>query len=244
MGWITRNVPDRLLAPLRQARQVLAGKPRIGGIDFGDLRRLQPICRDFGTTRGLPVDRHYVEAFLDAHRADVRGRVLEVGEDTYTRRFGDDRVEDAQVLHVHGGNPRATIVADLQDAPHIPDRSFDCVILTQTLQLVYRPHDAVRTLARILRPGGVLLLTVPGITQVATGSEWGSTWYWALTRESVGRLLGEAFGESHVAVATHGNVLAATAQLYGIAAAELTPDELAAADADYQVVITARAVSA
>ena len=35
-------------------------------------------ARAGGRDRGTPIDRHYIERFLDEHRADIRGRVLEV----------------------------------------------------------------------------------------------------------------------------------------------------------------------
>jgi SAM-dependent methyltransferase len=219
----------------------IRGIPRPGAVDFGDLRRVNPVSRHFGADRGLPIDRHYIEQFLGASSADVRGRVLEVGESVYTRRYGDERVTHSDILHVKAGNPSATIVADLADAPQIPDDTFDCVILTQVLHLVYDARSAVRTLHRILKPGGVLLMTVPGITQVPYGTDWGYTWYWSFTELSVRRMLGEAFDTAQVAVASTGNVLTATAFLHGLATAELSADELDACDPDYPVIITARA---
>ena len=50
------------------------------------------------------------------------------------------------------GNPQATIVGDLTDAPHIPSDAFDCAIVTQTLQFVYDVRAALATLHRVLRP--------------------------------------------------------------------------------------------
>src|SRR4051812_41158651 len=55
-------------------------------IRFGDFGRLSPIGGDFGWERGTPVDRHYIEGFIAQNAADIRGRVLEVGDDRYTRR--------------------------------------------------------------------------------------------------------------------------------------------------------------
>ena len=123
-------------------RQWLRGKQRhyrlqrlrAGTVDFGQLRRLTPISREFGYDRGLPIDRYYIEQFLSTNASDIRGRVLEMGDDSYTRKFGADRVQQADVLHVVEGNPRATIVADLTCADHVPSDIFDCIILTQTLQ--------------------------------------------------------------------------------------------------------------
>lgn len=226
----------------RQVRRRLLGIPPTGAIDFGQLRRTAPFGRHFGEDRGPALDRYYIEAFLGAHAADVRGHLLEIGDDTYTRRFGGTRVTRSDVLHVSPGNARATIVADLSDAPHIPDASFDTLIITQTLLLIYDAAAAVRTMHRILRPGGVLLLTVPGITQVPNGTTWAHTWYWSFTPLSVRRMLSEAFGNDAVAVTDYGNVLAAAAMLYGLSSADLTPDELDAHDPDYPVTIGARAV--
>lgn len=223
-------------------RRRLLGIPPPGSVNFGDLRRLEPISRHYGADRGgRPIDRHYIERFLARNSADVRGSVLEAGDDDYTRRYGGGAVSRRDILNVTADNPRATIVADLAHAPQIPDASFDCVILTQVLYLIYDARSAVRTVHRILKPGGVLLLTVPGITQVPHGTVWAHTWYWAFTDVSVRRMLGEEFGDARVTVESGGNVLAATAFLHGLAAEELAPEELDACDPDYPIVVTARA---
>ncbi len=235
----------RLLARLRRG---LFDIPQPGTVDFGDLRRVTPIGREFGLDRplpggerGSPVDRHYVERFLETHAGDINGRVLEIGDDAYTRRYGGDRVTRSDVLNITADNPAATIVADLVDAPHIADESFDCVILTQTLHLIYDARNAVRTLHRILKPDGILLMTVPGITLVPTMSVWGHTWYWAFTELSVRRMLEDVFDPPRVAIDSAGNVLTAMAFLHGLAAQELTQSEFAAADPDYPLILAARA---
>jgi SAM-dependent methyltransferase len=215
--------------------------PLPGTVGFGDLRRVEPISRDFGTDRGQPIDRHYIESFLERHGTDIRGRVLEVGEDLYTRRFGGSRVTQSDVLHVREGNPRATIIADLADAPQLADDTFDSIVLTQTLHLVYDARAAVRTIFRILKPGGVLLLTVPGLTPVPTRTQWGYTWHWAFTALSVERMLSETFGPDNISVGTTGNVLVANAFLHGLATEELAREELDFTDPDYPVILTARA---
>lgn len=226
---------------VRQLRRRLTGIPDTGRVEFGDLRRLEPLGRHFGEDRGPALDRHYIDAFLQTHQADIRGRVLEIGEARYTRQFGGGRVTGSEILHVTADNPRATIVGDLADAPHIPDAAFDTLIVTQTLHLIYDAKAAARTMHRVLRPGGVLLLTVPGITQIPNGTPWAHTWFWAFTPLSVQRLLGDAFAGGTVQVAQYGNVLSAAAMLYGLSADDLRSDELAARDPDYPVIIGARA---
>ena len=208
-------------------------------VDFGALRRLEPISREFGFDRGLPIDRYYIEQFLSAHSTDVRGHVLEIGDDTYTRRFGGGRVTHRDVLHATNENPQATIVADLTRADAIADDSFDCVIFTQTLQFIYDVPATLTALRRILKPNGVVLATFPGISPISRYDmeRWGD--YWRFTTLSAQRLFGEAFG--NVTVKVHGNVLAAVAFLHGLAAQELTEEELNHHDADYEVVIAVRA---
>jgi glycosyltransferase involved in cell wall biosynthesis len=212
----------------------------VGGARFGNLRRVAPVSRHFGLDRGRPVDRYYIEAFLLQHAADIRGRVLEIGDATYTRRFGGERVSTSDVLHVDAGNQLATIVDDLASGLRIPADAFDCVILTQTLHLLFDVRGAVRTVHRILKPGGVALVTVPGISQIDAG-RWKHTWYWSFTPVSMQRLFDEQFDPSGAEVRSHGNVLAACAFLQGLAAEELSSAELEAHDASYPVVVTVRA---
>jgi len=242
-GWI--RAVARSVLPSRLRRWIggrMACQRRPSHVDFGSLRRVEPVSRVFGLDRGLPIDRHYIEAFLSLHAADIRGRVLEVGDNTYTRRFGGGRVAQSDVLHAVPGNPSATIVADLGGPNDIPSDSFDCAILTQTLQCLWEPRAALRSLFRILKPGGVALATFPGISQISRYDmdRWGD--FWRLTTLSARRLFEEVFPPENVAVEAHGNVLAAIAFLHGLAAEELTPAEVDCRDPDYEVLITVRAV--
>jgi SAM-dependent methyltransferase len=210
-------------------------------VRMGGLRRTTPISRHFGYDRGTPVDRRYVEAFLGRHAHDVRGRVLEVGDDAYTRAFGGDRVTSAEVLHVDASAPHVTYVADLADGAGLPSDAFDCVVLTQTLHLVFDMPAAIATLHRILKPGGVLLVTVPGVSSVDAG-ESGEAWLWSLTPSALRRLLRLRFAPDDVDVVAYGNVLTAVAFLRGLTADELRPDEWGVADPQYPVIVAGRAV--
>jgi SAM-dependent methyltransferase len=209
--------------------------------NWGDLRRLQPISREFGYDRGLPIDRHYIERFLNAHRQDVTGRTLEIGDDEYTRRFGREATTRRDVLHVHNRNPAATIVGDLVDAPQIADATFDCIVVTQTLHLIYDVDRAVATLHRILRPGGVVLATFPGITQLS-GDEWSRTWSWAFDSRLARQLFTSHFDDHSVTVEAHGNSLAAAAFLQGLATSELAPAQLDADQTGCEMLVAVRAV--
>jgi SAM-dependent methyltransferase len=215
--------------------------PRQAQVRWGNLRRTEPFSRSFGYERGRPADRYYIEAFLERQAEDIKGRTLEVKDSGYTQAFGGSGVHQADVVDIDPDNPHATIIADLNKDP-LPNEAYDCIILTQTLQFIYDFRSALCFLCEALRPGGVLLLTVPGITPIASRS-MANTWYWAFTTLSIKRLLAEVFPPgSEINVDSCGNVLTAVAFLEGLGSHELKPYEFEVRDPAYPVVITARVV--
>jgi ubiquinone/menaquinone biosynthesis C-methylase UbiE len=213
-------------------------------VHFGSLRRLKPISTDYGNSRGLEIDRYYIEKFLSEFSADVRGRVLEIKHNAYTIQYGGNRVTKSDVLHPVEGNPDATIVADLTKADHLPSNTFDAIIFTQTLQFIYDIRTVISTLHRILKPGGVLLATASGMARLSLEDfdKWGE--YWRFTSLSARLLFEEAFGAGNVTVRPYGNVLAAISFLEGLAVEDLKQKELDAMDRAYEVLIAVRAVKA
>lgn len=240
VGW--HVLPNGARRWVQTNLQYLRRWPPIGWVRFGSLKRLTPISQDWGFDRGNPVDRYYIESFLEQHRADIRGRVLEVADDSYTRRFGNGQVVRSDILDLDHENPRATIIADLADARNLDPDAFNCIIVTQTLQLLYDVHAAVQNLHRILAPGGVLLVTVPGITQVCRDDKDQWRHYWSFTANSARRLFEAVFPARNIDLQTFGNVKAATAFLYGLAAEDLTTLDLDFLDRDFEVIIAVRAV--
>lgn len=214
--------------------------PRAGAVKKGDFNRVTPFSKEFGYDRGGPVDRYYIENFLEANAESIRGRVLEIGDNEYTLRFGGAKVNVSDILHIDPSNSKATIIGDLSDAPQIPDNSYDCIILTQTLHLIYDYKAALKTCDRVLKPGGVLLMTVPGITHIDQG-EWKNNWLWAFTGASIKRMLAEVF-KKEADVSTYGNVFIASAFLYGLGVGEVKKSQLDYNDPHYQVIITAKAI--
>jgi glycosyltransferase involved in cell wall biosynthesis len=235
---LQRALPQSVIFTLKR----LAGQrplPPLGRVRFGDFDRPSPISGDFGFDRGTPVDRHYIEAFLARFSSDIRGRVLEIGDAFYCRKFGRGIVQQ-DVLHVTAGNPEATIAGDLSVPGVLPEGAFDCLVVTQTLHLIYDMRAAVAAMYRGLKPGGVLLLTCPGISQVDRG-KWGATWYWSLTRPAAEHLFGDVFGAANLTVETRGNVYAAVCFLEGLALEEVEVAKLEVLDASYPVIVTVRA---
>jgi len=225
-------VRERLPAALRRL-----ARPRW----FGLRSRIGPVSEHWGYDRGTPIDRWYIEQFLAEHRADLRGRVLEVKDDEYARRFGGS-IDHVDVLDIDPQNERATIVTDLADATAIPDATYDCVVLTQTLQYVPRVADAIRHLRRILAPGGTLLATVPALSRVVVADPVFAD-HWRFTEASCRALFGDAFGPE-VEVRVYGNATAGAGFLLGYAAEELSGLERDAVDLRFPVVVAVRAVRA
>jgi len=167
--------------------------------------------------------------------------VLEFSDDFYARRFGGTRVAQVDVLHLTADNPRATMVADLAQGDMIPSDAFDCILCTQVLQYVYDLRSAVRTLFRILKPGGVVLVTAPGIQQIDRVDMENEGEFWRFTDLCLRRLFEEVFPKEQVHVQAHGNVLAAIAFLHGFAAEDLRRQDLEYCDPDFEVTISLRA---
>lgn len=211
--------------------------PPVGSVRFGDLRRVSPVTES-QSLRGLAVDRYFIEKFLSSNAEDIYGRVMEIKDNYYTRKFGMERVTESDILnYMEGINPESTIIADLASAPHIPSDTFDCIIFTQTLQYIYDSNCALETLYRILKPGGVLLTTVPAISHTP-GLKSDMYWYWNFTSTAADRLFKEFFPPDKVEVQSYGNILAALCFLHGIASEELTEEELDHYDPNFEVIIS------
>ncbi len=144
------------------------------------------------------------------------------------------------VLHINHDHPNTTLTGDLTCKGVLPDSAFDCILLTQTLQLIFELEQAVSSLHDALKPGGILLLTVPGISQIDRG-QWRDKWCWSFTSVSVRQLFERRFQAGPLEIKTHGNVFAATMFLQGAALEEVDPTKLDIDDPAYPVIITLRA---
>jgi len=207
---------------------------------FGTLRNTSPISAAWGQDRGNPVDRYYIEQFLETCHEDIRGKVLEVGARTYTEKFGAS-IQQSEVLDSNPTNPKATILADLNTTMNIKPNEFDCLIFTQVLQFIGNLQGCIRELYRILKPGGTLLVTVPCVSRIDP-SYGGDKDFWRFTDSGCKLLFGEVFGIDHVNIYSYGNVLCSMAFLTGIAHEELSKKELDYCDPLFQLLIGVRAV--
>ena len=247
MDALKRAVPTRLRQWLSRKRFQLGRNSlwldRV--VDFSTLRRVTPYRPAFGWYRGQCLDRYYIEKFLATYAADIHGHVLEVAEPVYTHQFGSTRVTSSEVIDLDRTNSKATIHDDLTTLSSVADDTFDCIICTQTLLCIYDFASAIRSVHRILKPGGSLLVTVPGIAQLCPASMMGAgADYWRFTRHSAQAAFSDVFGAANISIQTYGNVLTAVGMLHGLVSKEFTQQELDHHDPDYEVTIGVRAVKA
>ncbi|MEO5991227.1 MAG: methyltransferase domain-containing protein [Ferruginibacter sp.] len=202
-----------------------------------EMDSVKPVSEFFGFDRGTPIDRYYIEHFLEQQKKFIKGVVLEISDDTYIKKFGN-QVTEYEVLHFTEGNPKATIVGDLSKPETLPSNKVDCFICTQTFNFIYNFKDAIKGAYYILKPGGYLLATVAGISQISAYDfeRWGD--YWRFTTLSAQKVFGEVFGIENVEVNSFGNCLTAISFLRGISAEEISTEKLSVTDNNYQLVIT------
>jgi SAM-dependent methyltransferase len=197
----------------------------------------RPMSQLWATDRGLAVHRYYLAGFLEEFSADMMGRCMEFQEGAYCERYGGSRVSWLEVLHLDDTNSRATIVADITKPTGIPADHFDCIVCTHVLHLIRDLDAAVAELGRILKPGGVLLVAVPGISMAGQGCGE----LWRFTSEGLAALLLPVFGPD-VTIRAYGNSLTAAAELRGLVAHELSRRELDRHDPRFAVEVCARAI--
>ena len=198
----------------------------------------KPVSRKFGTERGTAIDRYYIEKFLEKNRGLIHGDCIEIAENTYTLRYGENRVKNAYILHVKGWGENA-IKGNLETGEGIRENQYDCAVITQTLMFIYDLRETARNIYKMLKPGSNALLTVAGISQISRydAELWGS--YYGFHEDAVKALFEPEFGSENVMVDTYGNVKTAIGLLCGLCREDLKEEDFIFQDKDYPVIITA-----
>lgn len=201
---------------------------------------LCPLDDTYGMNRGTPVDRYYIEQFLEANQSLIKGRVMEIGDREYTVRYGKDRVQESVILHVMKSNPSDNMICgNFATGEGIEEESIDCLICTQTLPFIYDLQAAAENMIRVLKKGGTALITVGGISQIISYERTYFGHYWSFTDMSLRKLFEGAADVESVRIGTYGNVKASSAFLYGLSYEEMEPEDLEYHDENYQLIITA-----
>ena len=196
----------------------------------------EPISHHFGSDRGTPIDRHYIERFLDEKRQYIRGACLEVQNADYTKRYGRN-ITSVDVLDIDPNNPKATLYGDLCHPDTVPSDAYDCVVMTQVFQYICDVDAAVRATARILKPGGTALVTLPALHKF----ELRAPHHWLFTTHSAKHLFTRHFPDSHVEVGCFGNALTGMAFWVGLAQEDLRRKHFDVHDPSFPCTVTVRA---
>jgi len=200
----------------------------------------KPLSPVYGLDRGQPIDRYYIEEFLAAKADLMKGKVLEIMENRYTKAFGQKKVTTSDVLDIDSNNPRANIIGDLKRLEQIPDDQYDCIILTQVLQFIDEPAQAIVQCYRLLKPGGTILATLPTLSRIDCVAKQAGD-YWRFTATSAAYLFQKSFSPEKTEVISKGNLLSGLNFLIGLAQEEMDRNKLAFQDKDFPCLICVKA---
>lgn len=163
-----RLVDDALPPRLRTlSRSAYRGVNRLASTPrWGSFLRAAPFSDDDQREPGTPIDSFYVRAFVDANLDAVRGRVLAARDTELVDRSAVGRVSSVDVFDIDPYNVSAKILTDLCDPVAFDPASYDCIIVTQTIQRLADPALGLKVLWSALRPGGSILLSSPVVAPV------------------------------------------------------------------------------
>lgn len=209
-------------------------------------RRLTPLGA--GRSSGLSTIRYYWADFLEQHRADIRGHVLEIGETVTVRAFGGDQITQADALDLAAHSPEVKVVADLSRADHVAGEQYDCFVNQFTTTVIYDIAAFLYHSIRLLKPGGVLLINFWCVDfylhrglDMGTGAPlYMHHWFTPIQVENLLRRVG--LGEKDFSVKIYGNLLTRLAFLLNEPAQAFTPAELDYADPGHPLLIGVRVV--
>jgi SAM-dependent methyltransferase len=200
----------------------------------------RPLSDQYGFDRGTPLDRFFIEDFLEQNRSHIKGTCLEVLSSDYTIRFGGNAVTTAEVLDIEPTNSHATIIGDLRNLTAIRDNRYDTIILTQVLQFIDDTDAAIAECYRILKPGGVLLVTLPSLSRADCISGVSGD-FWRFTQSSAKYVFEKKFNPTNLVIDFYGNVRSGLYFYAGLAVADTPKNVLLAKDANFPTIITVKA---
>lgn len=212
-------MPAKLVKKLKRLKKTILGKNRKPiqsiSLDSGT----SPVSNIFGLDRGTPIDRYYIDKFLSENKSKITGVCCEIAEDTYCKTYGHE-ITRQEIFHYDNTNSAATIIGDLSKHETLPTSTLDCFVCTQTFNFIYDVKSAFLGAYQMIKPGGTLLATVAGLSQISRYDmvRWGD--YWRFTDLSL-KKIAEEVGFKDVQIKIYGNAMAATAFIQGVVVEDL-----------------------
>jgi SAM-dependent methyltransferase len=102
-----------------------------------------------------PPNRLVLDPWITRHASRLTGLVINVGSGEDLRQFG------RRTIHVDAHAPSVTVRADLDSGLPFRDRTFDAAICSEVLEHVPDDVAVLREVARVMKPGGRLIVSVP-----------------------------------------------------------------------------------
>lgn len=117
-------------------------------------------------TFSLPVYQIHrdIRALLDSH---ARGPCLDAGSGrSPLKKAMQARGIEVISIDIEDRAGEIDEIADIQEMPVVPTAGIGTVLCTNVLEHVPRPWDAINEIARVLEPGGWLILSVPHLSAI------------------------------------------------------------------------------
>ncbi len=198
-----------------------------------------PISRQFGTERGTPIDRYYIEQFLEEHKEFIQGDVLEIEDNSYTIRFGQDRVKLSVVMDVSCTDSDITFNGNLETGDGIREEIADCFILTQTLMYIYDLKSCAHHISRLLKKDGVVLITCSGISQNSVRCMDNYGCYFNFNEAALIKMFEQEPSFTVVESGSLGNVKTVISHLGGLCCEDLKEEDFKINDKYYPLIVYA-----
>jgi SAM-dependent methyltransferase len=207
----------------------------------GDLKLNKiPASFLYGSERGIPIDRFYIEDFLLKNKNCIKGVCLEVADNFYTKKFGSN-VLQSEILDINLKNKKATIYGDIKNLKNVQDNTFDCIILTQFFQFIDDLNLALFEVYRILKPNGVVLATLPSFSRIdPTSGENGD--FWRFTKASARFIFQKFFSDKKIFIDIYGNFFSGICFWTGLALEEVPKEKIQEKESDFPLLITVKAI--
>jgi SAM-dependent methyltransferase len=136
-----------------------------------------------------PVLLGLTDALVPRLEAHARGRFLDAGCGTQPfRSVVEPHVERYLAYDIEARVDDVDFLGTVEEMSVVPDRSIDSMLCSEVLEHVAHPRRAAREFARILAPGGTLLLSVPFLARLHEEPHD----YFRYTRHGVRDLLDDA----------------------------------------------------